>query len=217
MRPLVLAVAAVILAVFVAPFMTPTISAVNGSEIPTLSVTVLGDSSSGRPYFQTVGLEQENQILIPQVPIRINLTFVNNESVATGLGLHTLTIDNTAGTHMVDVLLQAQTNYTIEFTINSMTNVTINGTSFTPIVGVTGGIQYYCIPHKALGMIGEIILATAAQEAAPAEKGINIRAYWIGMIGIVSMIVWIGVTYFVIKSSSPHFKDHTQHVRKGLP
>ena len=217
MRPLVLAVAAVVLAVFVAPFIAPTASAATLSEIPTLSVTVLGDSSSGRPYFQTVGLTQENQILIPQVPIRINLTFVNNESASTGMGPHTFTIDNTAGTHLVDLLLPAQTNDTIEFTINSMTNVTINGTSFTPVVGATGGIQYYCIPHKALGMIGEIILATAAQEAPPAEKGINLRAYWIGMIGIVSMIVWIGVTYFVIKSSSPHFKDHSEHLRKGLP
>src|SRR3990172_8874969 len=160
MRPLVLAVAAVVLAVFVAPFIAPTASAATLSEIPTLSVTVLGDSSSGRPYFQTVGLTQENQILIPQVPIRINLTFVNNESASTGMGPHTFTIDNTAGTHLVDVLLPAQTNYTIEFTINSMTNVTINGTSLTPVAGATGGIQYYCIPHKALGMIGEIILAT---------------------------------------------------------
>ncbi len=216
MRPLVLAVAAVILALFAAPTIAPSASAATAS-IPTLSVTVLGESSGATPFFQTIGLTQKNQILIPQVPIRINLTFMNNESVAGGLGPHTFTIDNTAGTHRVDVLLQPQTNYTVEFTINSMTNVTVNGTSFTPVVGATGGIQYYCIPHKALGMIGEIILATATQQAAPPEKGINIRAYWIGMIGIISMIVWIGVSYYVIKTSSPHFKDHREHVRKGLP
>ncbi len=217
MRTLALVVAAVIAALFAAaipasaaaPTAAPT-------AIPTLSVTVLGDSASGRPFFQTVGLAQQNVILIPQVPIRINLTFINNETAA-GLGTHTFTIDKTAGTHMLDIVLAPQTNATVEFTINSMTNVTYNGTSFTPVVGATGGVQFYCIPHKALGMIGEIILATAVQQAAPPEKGINIRAYWIGMIGIVSMIVWIGISYYVIKTSSPRFRDQREHVRKGLP
>ncbi|GEM_PF-1963687 len=217
MRTLVLVVAAVIVAVFAASISVPSAAAASASSIPTLSVTVLGDTTSGKPYFQAVGLTQQNQILVPQVPIRINLTFVNNESATTGLGPHTFTIDDSAGNHRVDVLLPAQTNYTLEFTINSMTNVTINGTSFTPMAGPTGGIQYYCIPHKALGMIGEIILASATQQAAPPEKGINLRAYWIGMIGIVSMIVWVGISYFVIRTSSPRFKGHKEHVRKGLP
>ncbi len=218
MRTLALVIAAVILAVVGASIPALAIAPrADPSAIPTLSVTVLGESSGPTPYFQTVGLTKRNQILIPQVPIRINLTFVNNESATTGMGPHTFTIDNLAGTHLVDVFLAPRTNYTIEFTVNSMTNVTINGTSFTPVAGATGGIQYYCIPHKLLGMIGEIILATAAQPVTAPEKGINIRAYWIGMIGIVSMIVWIGITYFVIKSSTPRFRDHREHVRKGLP
>ncbi len=218
MRTLVLVVAAVMAAVFAAPiFGSPAAAAASSPAIPTLSMTVLGQSTSGKPYFQTVGLTQQNQILIPQVPIRINATFVNNESVTAGLGAHTFTIDDTAGHHMVSVLLQPQSNYTLTFTINSMTNVTVNGTSFTPVAGSTGGIQYYCIPHKGLGMIGEIVLATASQVPAPPQKGINIRAYWIGMIGIISMIVWVGISYFVIKTSSLRFKDHKEHVRKGLP
>lgn len=217
MRALALVVAAVIAAVFAASLSVPPAAAAAPPAIPTLSVTVLGQSTAGKPVFQTEGLTQAEQILIPQVPIRINLTFVNNESVAAGMGPHTFTIDDPGGRHMIDILLQPQTNYTLLFTINSMTNITINGTSFTPAAGPTGGIQYFCIPHKALGMIGEIILATATQQAAPPEKGINIRAYWIGMIGIISMIVWVGISYFVIKSSSPRFKDHAEHVRRGLP
>ncbi len=217
MRTLALVVAAVTVALFAAAI--PATAAAPGdvpSALPTLSVTVLGDSVSGKPFFQTVGLTQQNLILIPQVPIRINLTFVNNET-ASGLGTHTFTIDNTASAHKVDIVLAPQTNGSVEFTLNSMTNVTYNGTSFTPVAGATGGIQFYCIPHKALGMIGEIVLATAAQQPVPVEKGINIRAYWIGMIGIISMIVWIGISYYVIKTSSPRFRDHREHVRKGLP
>jgi hypothetical protein len=217
MRALVLAIAAVMMAVFTTSLALIPAVAAAPPAIPTLSVTVLGQSPAGAPVFQTEGLTQTGQILIPQVPIRVNLTFINNESVATGMGLHTFTIDDSGGDHMIDIPLQPQTNYTLEFTINSMTNVTINGTSFTPVAGPLGGIQYYCIPHRALGMVGEIILASATQQAAPPEKGINIRAYWIGMIGIISMIVWIGISYFVVKTSSPHFKDHKEHVRKGLP
>ena len=31
------------------------------------------------------------------------------------------------------------------------------------------------------------------------------------------MIVWVGISYFVIKGSTPRFKDNREHVRKGLP
>ena len=70
MRTLVLAVAAVMVAVLAASItLPPAATAAPSPSIPTLSVTVLGESSSGKPYFQTVGLTQQNRILIPQVPI----------------------------------------------------------------------------------------------------------------------------------------------------
>jgi len=219
MRALVLVIAAVITAVFASPIAASPAAA---AEIPTLSITILGETQGTNPVFQTVGLSTTGQILVPQVPIRINLTFVNNESAASGM-LHTFTINNNAATpvHMIDIPLNPQENYTLEFTVSSLgpnANVTVNGTSFTPETdATTNGIVYFCIPHRALGMTGVIILATAAQGQAVPEKGMLIRAYWIGMIGIAATLVWIGITYFVIKSSSPRFKDHRAHVRKGLP
>ena len=72
--------------------------------------------------------------------------------------------------------------------------------------------------HDALPIFGQIVLASASEPVPEApEKGINIRAYWIGMIGIVAMLAWIGISYFVIRSSTPRFRDHKEHVRRGLP
>jgi hypothetical protein len=65
-------------------------------------------------------------------------------------------------------------------------------------------------------MVGQIRLASVS-EGEVVDKGILLRAYWIGMIGIVSMLAWIGISYFIIKTSSRHFSDHREHVRKGLP
>jgi hypothetical protein len=64
-------------------------------------------------------------------------------------------------------------------------------------------------------MVGQIALASLP--APTPEKGILLRAYWIGIIGIAVTLVWVGIAYYVIKSSSGHFKDHSEHVRKGLP
>jgi len=49
------------------------------------------------------------------------------------------------------------------------------------------------------------------------EKGILLRAYWIGIIGIAATLLWVIISYFLIKSSSRHHTDHREHVRKGLP
>src|SRR5712692_7356343 len=94
------------------------------------------------------------------------------------------------------------------------TNITYKGASFTP-ESSGQGIRWFCIPHRAAGMTGEILLAGLT--APTPEKGILIRAYWIGIIGIAATLAWTIVSYFIIKSSSPHFKDHSEHLRKGLP
>src|SRR5256885_1736245 len=77
------------------------------------------------------------------------------------------------------------------------------------------GIRWFCIPHRTAGMTGEILLAGLT--APTPEKGILIRAYWIGIIGIAATLAWTIISYFIIKSSSRHFKDHSEHLRKGLP
>jgi hypothetical protein len=31
------------------------------------------------------------------------------------------------------------------------------------------------------------------------------------------MLLWTVITYFIIKGSSRHLKDHRDHIRRGLP
>lgn len=228
MRTLVLVVAIVILAVSFAVIPAPSPArsgpsiTTSAADVPELTIRIVAEQ---------VGLSYvfaPKVLLIPQVPITMNVTFYNNQSVASGVQ-HTFTIDDKNGNRIIDTgLVSPQTNVSFQFTINSMTNVTfsnntVTNLSFTPGPAPTqtpvdnGTIQWYCIPHVGSGMTGVIMLASAVPTAAQPEKGIFLRAYWIGMIGIAAMLVWIGITYYVVKSSSPHFKDNKAHVRKGLP
>ncbi|MGQ0796364.1 MAG: hypothetical protein ACT4OI_00645 [Methanobacteriota archaeon] len=178
--------------------------------LPRLSVFVDGMTQDGEFVFAP------SRILIPQVPIILNVTFRNNESTP-GV-VHTFTIDdeNASVPPRIDTDNVAQgMNVTLEFTILAADRIEFNGTAFAPEQG-DRGIVFYCIPHRPAGMVGEIVLATAAEEAGQ-DLGILLRAYWIGMIGIFATLLWIGISYFVIKSSSRRFTDHRQHVRRGLP
>jgi len=221
MRTIVLLVAVVMTAVCFTAL--PASAAVQGPEpnagpgpaVPILYIQVVGESVGGKYVFSPA------VIIIPQVPIILNITFFNNQSVSEGVQ-HTFTVNDNKGNLAIDTgLVNPQANASFEFTVNSMTNVTYNGTGFQPgpppLGSDNGTIQYYCIPHVGLGMKGTIILGSAVPAAGQPEKGMFLRAYWIGIIGIAAMIVWVGISYFVIKSSTPHFKDHKEHVRKGLP
>lgn len=217
MRRIALSVAIGILAVFAGPFLAP--SASSQPAIPKLTLEVFGQTGPDGPVFVP------DVITIPQVPIVLNISFVNNDT--SPVNYHTFSIDNVDRSQATLVhsgnLFQGQRT-TLQFTINAMNNITNGTVTFTPEAS-DRGIRFYCVPHRIevggrpAGMIGEIILAGAPTggETGTEDKGILIRAYWIGMIGIAAMIGWIGITYYVIKSSSTRFKDHLDHVRKGLP
>ena len=174
---------------------------------PTFSVTVVGETNGTRQQFA------RNLILVPEVPIKLIVTFHNNDTMQ-----HSFTINDVNGTIQTDSkLLNPGANVTLNFTVLSMTLIAYNGTQFRPEVAPGGGILFYCIPHRSSGMTGRIALAGAPTAGQPAEKGILLRAYWIGIIGIAAMLLWTIISYFLIKSSSRHFTDHREHVRKGLP
>ncbi len=215
MRNFVLLVTAVLVAIFIVP---PTISV--ASATPSLP----GVAQSPKLYV-TVGVDQGGAtrflpatIIIPQVNITLNITFVNNYTVGGGM-VHTFSIPNSDDSAIVINNLTTGSvapgaNLSFEFHINSLTNITYKGVSFTP-ESSGQGIRWFCIPHRNAGMTGEILLAGLT--APTPEKGILIRAYWIGIIGIAATLAWTIISYFIIKSSSPHFKNHAEHVRKGLP
>src|SRR5437867_11364672 len=212
MRNFVLLVTAVLIAIYMVPpaisvaSATPAVSDV--AQAPKLIVRI-GVDQSGATHFLPA------TIIIPQVNITLNITFVNNYTVSGGM-IHTFSIDNSDNSvrEISTGNVNPGSNVSFEFHINSLTNITYNGTSFTP-ESSGQGIRWYCIPHRAAGMTGEILLAGLT--APTPEKGILIRAYWIGIIGIAATLLWTIISYFIIKSSSGHFKDHHEHVRKGLP
>src|SRR5881296_3582131 len=212
MRNFVLLVTAVLIAIYIVPpaisvaSATPAVSDV--AQAPKLIVRI-GVDQSGATHFLPA------TIIIPQVNITLNITFVNNYTVSGGM-IHTFSIDNAdrSAQEISTGNVDPGRNVSIEFHINSLTNITFNGTSFTP-ESSGQGIRWYCVPHRGVGMVGEILLAGLT--APTPEKGILIRAYWIGIIGIAATLLWTIISYFIIKSSSGHFKDHHEHVRKGLP
>jgi len=215
MRNFVLLVTAVLVAIFIVP---PTISVASATPAPP------GVAQSPKLYV-TVGVDQGGAtrflpatIIIPQVNITLNITFVNNYTVGAGM-VHTFSIANSDDSvivinNLTTGSVASGANLSFEFHINSLTNITYKGVSFTP-ESSGQGIRWFCIPHRGAGMTGEILLAGLT--APTPEKGILIRAYWIGIIGIAATLAWTIISYFIIKSSSPHFKDHSEHLRKGLP
>lgn len=207
MRSVVLIVATVLVFVFCASAFAPQTEA-QAPGPPELRLTVLGETDAGgRPVFD------RTELLVPEVPIVLTVVFVNNDTTGQQ---HSFTInDPVNGTRPINSgIIDRNESATLTFTIHAMDRVEFNGTNFTP-QREGQGIRFYCIPHEGAGMVGQILLTTAAEPAQ--EKGLLLRAYWIGMIGIVSMLAWIAISYFIIKSSSRHFTGHREHVRKGLP
>jgi hypothetical protein len=206
MRSFALIMAACLFVLAAFPLFVPQVSA-QGVPPPTFSVTVVGE---------TVGTKQQfarNLILVPEVPIQLIVTFHNNDTMQ-----HSFTIADVNGTAQINTgLVNPGLNVSLNFTVVSMTLIAYNGTHFRPESASGGGIVFYCIPHRGTGMVGSIALAGAPSTSAPPEKGILLRAYWIGIIGIAATLLWTIISYFLIKSSSRHFTDHREHVRRGLP
>ena len=205
MRSFALIVATSLLLLAAVPiFGSPVVQAV---PIPRFALTILGETNGTKQQFS------QTLIAVSVVPIELSVTFHNNDTMG-----HSFTIDDVNQTpHRINTgtLGPGQTKV-LNFTVLSMTRILYNGTSFTPEVASQGGILFYCIPHRGALMIGRIAMA-GVTTTQPTEKGILLRAYWIGIIGIAATLLWTIISYFVIKSSSRHFRDHSEHLRRGGP
>ena len=93
------------------------------------------------------------------------------------------------------------------------------GFSFSSTFETLGTYEYFCQPHKALGMVGTIEVkeggAQAAASAArtepePEEMGVPIQAHFVGIATILMLVVSFIYTFFFLKygesahSSSPN-------------
>ena len=206
MKRFALIIATTLLMAVGTPFLVPVVAA-QTTPIPTLSLTIVGETNNSKQVFS------KNLILLPELPYNLVITFHNGDPVMA----HSFTIADVNGTPQINSLIlnPGAPNVTLSFTVLSLTRIAYNGTQFTPQPSPAGGILFYCIPHQTAGMVGRIALAGLAPP--PVEKGILLRAYWIGLIGIAVTLLWVVISYYIIKSSSRHFKDHADHVRRGLP
>jgi len=205
MRSFALIVATSLLLLAAVPiFGSPVVQAV---PIPRFALTILGETNGTKQQFS------QTLIAVSVVPIELSVTFHNNDTMG-----HSFTIDDVNQTpHRIDTgLLAAGQTKVLNFTVLSMTRILYNGTTFTPEVAPQGGILFFFSPHRGAGMVGRIAMA-GVTTTQTAEKGILLRAYWISIIGIAATLLWTIISYFVIKSSSRHFRDHSEHLRRGGP
>ncbi len=155
------------------------------------------------------------QILLPSVPIVLNITVINN---STSTMAHSFSIRDSAGTTRVSVWVNATgAKAYANFTVDTATQIKFSGQTFTAEQSA-GAIKFFCIPHETVGMVGTIAVGGAGPTGGTTQNlGVPVQAYWIGLIGLGVMLLWIGVTYFLVKTSSRHFRDNREHVRRGLP
>src|SRR5437879_1040616 len=189
MRNLELLVTALLVALFVLPasLAEASVAPPTGSAAPSAKLSVsIGVDPGGNVRFAPA------TILIPQVNLTLNVTFYNNYTTP-GMD-HTFSIFNADMTNITintgDVAPGA--NASIEFHINTMTNITYRNVSFTP-EATAQGIRRFCIPHRQAGMLGEILLAGVTPLAH--QKGINLRACWVAIIGIAGTLARHVVAY----------------------
>jgi hypothetical protein len=191
---------------------------------PELRVTIFATTVEGQFRFVP------DLIVIGSLPTLINVTVINTGEPSIQ---HSFTIDSQDRVPVVNVWVN-NTNDP-DFHATNQTSFVYNSTGGIQVGNATvahlnasaidvetftdeGGeaIRFYCIPHRSVGLIGAIRLA-AAGSARAVYPGFQLWAFWIGVIAMLSMIVFIGITYFVIKTSSRHHTDEREHLRRGLP
>jgi hypothetical protein len=181
----------------------------------TLFATELGQN----PRFVPQTAQGETVIVVPRVPVIVNLTIIFDDVFD-----HTFTIRSTDAAAPTENLINVDLPVsmgrgnakTVEFTIVERGKI-LFGTRNETVETVGSRIKFFCLPHEAAGMVGYIAIGGAAEATEPQEKGVYLRAYWIGLLGFAGTLLLVGISYFVIKGSSRHYRDHHEHIRRGGP
>ena len=160
-------------------------------------LTIVGNSTDSDNLFF-----DETVIILGPTPVFVNVTFINLDFTSDLQHNFTITL---AGVFYATPLLRAGETGWVEFWINQ-----------------TGSFPYFCaVPgHRAAGMEGRFVVTDTGDIGGPGEvgpQGVELRAYWIGLIGIFAMVAVIIVSYFVIKYESRHHTDEREHRRRRLP
>ena len=169
---------------------------------------------NGNYVFVGPNSARPNTIVLTAIPAILTVHLIAGAGTP-----HTFTIGSTeVADPIVDVDLDSEgAEETVTFTVWAADRIQIGSRNET-VDTTDQGIRFVCTPHVALNMIGYITVGgVTPTPAEPEEKGVFLRAYWIGVLGMLGTLLLVGISYFVIKSSSTHFRDHHEHIRRGLP
>ena len=164
-------------------------------------IRVTGNATPGGDLFF-----DKMEIILGPTPVFVNVTFTNEDFTSNQNHNFTTVLEDVF--YETPLLSPGETGW-VEFWINE-----------------TGRFPYWCAvgqgtsaSHRDAGMEGFFIVTDTGELGvrAPPPSGIEIRAYWIGLIGMFAMIGVIIVSYFVIKYESRHHTDQREHRRRGLP
>jgi halocyanin-like protein len=87
------------------------------------------------------------------------------------------------------------------------------GFTFEQTFEEEGVVQYYCQPHRSLGMKGVVVVGAVPESGGGAgggekelhELGVAIQAHWVGSATILGIIVSIVYTFYILKyGETPH-------------
>lgn len=88
------------------------------------------------------------------------------------------------------------------------------GHTYTHTFSTTGTYEYYCEPHRNVGMTGSVTVQQGGassgggeEEVDPEEMGVPFQAHFVGIATVLMMVVSLIFTFFTLKyGESPHAK-----------
>jgi len=89
------------------------------------------------------------------------------------------------------------------------------GHSYTHTFSTTGTYEYFCQPHKNVGMVGSVTVqeggassgGSGEEQQNPEEMGVPFQAHFVGIATILMMVVSLVYTFFSLKyGESPNAK-----------
>jgi len=182
------------------------------NEMPVVYVRINATTVNDKTVFVP------DTIRLPQTPVRVHALIVNTDPSSTMQHSFSFRSGATDYNYWVN---RSGDSIEVEFEILAAGRIRLGGAELV-VEQAKGGTQFFCLPHRGAGMLGTGMLGTfvVGAEARPesvVENGVFLRAYWIGLVGIFATILLMIVAYWVIKGQSVHHRDHSGHVRRGLP
>jgi hypothetical protein len=94
-------------------------------------------------------------------------------------------------------------------TAGSETTTYDTGHEYSHQFTTAGTYEYYCQPHRQVGMVGEVVVNESGEapggegggeaEANPEHMGVPFQAHYVGIATVVMIVVTLVYTFFTVK------------------